>query len=94
MGILISDNMEMKTLATIKGILFDLDGVLYVGSNAIEGAVEAVEKIRLNGMHCRFVTNTSTLSLSSLQQKINDMGFSISTDEIISAFQATLLYLK
>jgi ribonucleotide monophosphatase NagD (HAD superfamily) len=28
----------MKTLATIKAMLFDLDGVLYVGSNAIEGA--------------------------------------------------------
>jgi HAD superfamily hydrolase (TIGR01458 family) len=84
----------MKTLATIKGILFDLDGVLYVGSNAIEGAAVAVEKIRVSGMPCRFVTNTSTLSLASLQQKINAMGFSISADEIISAPQATLLYLK
>lgn len=84
----------MKTLATIKGILFDLDGVLYVGSNAIEGAAVAVEKIRASGMPCRFVTNTSTLSLASLQQKINAMGFSISADEIISAPQATLRYLK
>jgi HAD superfamily hydrolase (TIGR01458 family) len=84
----------MNTLATIKGIMFDLDGVLYVGSNAIEGAVEAIEKIRLSGLPCRFVTNTSTLSLASLQQKINAMGFSISADEIISAPQATLLYLK
>jgi HAD superfamily hydrolase (TIGR01458 family) len=84
----------MKTLATIKGILFDLDGVLYVGSNAIEGAVEAVQKIRAGGMPCRFVTNTSTLSLSSLQHKINALGFSISADEIISAPQATILYLN
>jgi HAD superfamily hydrolase (TIGR01458 family) len=92
--ILISGKIKMKTLATIKGILFDLDGVLYVGPNAIEGAVEAVEKIRMRGIPCRFVTNTSTLSLSSLQQKINAMGFSISTDVILSAPQATLLYLK
>jgi HAD superfamily hydrolase (TIGR01458 family) len=92
--ILISGKIKMKTLATIKGILFDLDGVLYVGQNAIEGAVEAVEKIRMRGIPCRFVTNTSTLSLSSLQQKINAMGFSISTDVILSAPQATLLYLK
>lgn len=84
----------MKTLATIKGILFDLDGVLYVGSNAIEGAVEAVQKIRAGGMPCRFVTNTSTLSLASLQHKINALGFSISADEIISAPQATILYLN
>ncbi len=84
----------MKTLSNIKGILFDLDGVLYVGSTAIEGAVEAVQKIRASGLACRFVTNTSTLSLASLQQKINAMGFSIAADEIISAPQAALLYLK
>lgn len=84
----------MKTLSNIKGILFDLDGVLYIGSSAIEGAVEAVQKIRASGLKCRFVTNTSTLSLSSLQQKINAMGFSVATEEIISAPQAALLYLK
>ncbi len=82
------------SLSAIKGILFDLDGVLYVGSNAIEGAIEAVEKIRACGIQCRFVTNTSTSSLTSLQQKINFMGFSILTTEIISAPQAALLYLR
>lgn len=83
----------MNNLSAIKGVLFDLDGVLYVGSSAIEGAVEAVKKVRASGMPCRFVTNTSTLSLASLQQKINALGFSIPADEIISAPQATLLYL-
>lgn len=84
----------MNTLSNINGVLFDLDGVLYVGSSAIKGAVEAVGRIRVSGMPCRFVTNTSTLSLASLQQKINAFGFSIPANEIISAPQATLLYLK
>ncbi|MDP3744121.1 MAG: TIGR01458 family HAD-type hydrolase [Methylotenera sp.] len=84
----------MNTLSSIKGILFDLDGVLYVGSHAIEGAVEAVGKIQASGIPCRFVTNTSTLSLVSLQQKINALGFIIHIDEIISAPQATLLYIQ
>jgi len=77
----------------IKGILFDLDGVLYVGSQVIEGAIETVAHIRASGIPCRFVTNTSTLSLDSLQHKINALGFSISKQEIISAPQAALLYL-
>jgi len=67
--------------------------VLYTGSNAIEGAVEAIEKLRASYI-CRFVTNTSTLSLASLQKKINALGFAIPTNEIISAPQATLLYLQ
>jgi HAD superfamily hydrolase (TIGR01458 family) len=77
----------------IKGILFDLDGVLYVGSQVIEGAIETVAHIRASGIPCRFVTNTSTLSRDSLQHKINSLGFSIANQEIISAPQAALLYL-
>lgn len=84
----------MSTLSSIKGILFDLDGVLYIGSHAVEGAIEAVAKIQASGIQCRFVTNTSTLSLTSLQQKINALGFSIPANEIISAPQATYLYLR
>jgi HAD superfamily hydrolase (TIGR01458 family) len=84
----------MNTLSTIKGILFDLDGVLYVGSKPIPDAVEAVAKIRASGLKCRFITNTSTLSLANLQRKINALGFSIPSNEIISAPQAALLYLR
>lgn len=84
----------MNTLSSIKGILFDLDGVLYIGSHAVEGAIEAVSKVQASGIQCRFVTNTSTLSLKSLQQKINALGFSIPINQIISAPQATYLYLK
>ena len=84
----------MNTLSSLKGILFDLDGVLYVGSKPIEGALEAVARIRASGIPCRFVTNTSTLSLVSLQNKINALGFSIPANEIISAPQATLFYLQ
>jgi HAD superfamily hydrolase (TIGR01458 family) len=84
----------MNTLSSTKGILFDLDGVLYVSSTAIDGAIEAVAKIRASGMPCRFVTNTSTLSLASLHKKITQLGFSIAENEIISAPQAALLHLQ
>lgn len=84
----------MNTLSGIKGILFDLDGVLYTGSRAIEGAPETVERIRNAGFTCRFITNTSTLSLASLRQKLNGLGFAVATEEIVSAPQATRLYLK
>lgn len=84
----------MTALSSLKGILFDLDGVLFVGSKPIKGAIEAVAIIRASGIPCRFVTNTSTLSLVSLQNKINALGFSIPANEIISAPQATLFYLQ
>ena len=84
----------MNNSLSIKGILFDLDGVLYTGTSPIEGAVDTIKAIRTSGMPCRFVTNTSTLSLATLHKKINALGFDIPANELISAPQATLLYLR
>jgi len=75
----------MNTLSSTKGILFNLDGVLYASLNAIEGGIEAIGKIRGSGIQCHFVTNTSTLSLTSLHNKIQQLGFLIPENEIISA---------
>lgn len=79
---------------SIKGVLFDLDGVLYVGNTPIEGAIEAVKALRASGLTCRFATNTSTLSLVSLQKKINAMGFDVAAHEIVSAPQAVIQFLR
>jgi HAD superfamily hydrolase (TIGR01458 family) len=84
----------MVHLSFIRGILFDLDGVLYVGSTAIEGAIEAINKIRQRGYRCRFITNTSTLSAASLHEKLTGLGFDIAEREIISAPKAALIYLQ
>jgi HAD superfamily hydrolase (TIGR01458 family) len=84
----------MVHLSFIRGILFDLDGVLYVGSTAIEGAIEAINKIRQRGYRCRFITNTSTLSAASLHKKLTGLGFDIAEHEIISATKAALIYLQ
>lgn len=83
----------MINFPSIKGILFDLDGVLYVGNTPVAGAIEAIDKIRSSALICRFITNTSTLSLQSLQKKINALGFDIPQAEIISAPQAALNFL-
>lgn len=84
----------MLNFNAIKAVLFDLDGVLYIGKQLIPGALAAVARIRKAGISVRFVTNTSTLSLASLQQKLNDLGFNTVPEEIISAPQATIQYLK
>ncbi len=84
----------MKNLPHIKAVLFDLDGVLYIGQQPIAGAIEAVANIRKAGIAVRFVTNTSTLSLASLQEKLNHLGFNVVPEEIMSAPQATIQYLK
>jgi HAD superfamily hydrolase (TIGR01458 family) len=84
----------MVDFSKIKGILLDLDGVLYIGNTPIDGAIQSIHAIRESGLICRFVTNTSTLSLTSLQAKLNNLGFDVSSSEIISAPQAALNFLR
>jgi HAD superfamily hydrolase (TIGR01458 family) len=84
----------MNAFSTLKGMLFDLDGVLYTGSQPIEGAIETIRRIRSSHLRCRFVTNTSTLSQASLGRKLQSLGFDIPASEIISAPQAALHYLQ
>jgi ribonucleotide monophosphatase NagD (HAD superfamily) len=47
----------MTDLSLLSGILFDLDGVLYVGSRLIDGAIETVTEIKQRGYRCRFISN-------------------------------------
>ncbi len=76
------------------GILFDLDGVLYVDVQPVPGAAEVVRAVRERGIACRFLTNTSTLALESLHQKLRGLGLPVDEHEILSAPQAALRYLR
>lgn len=78
----------------IRGVLFDLDGVLYVDSIPIPGAAAAIARTRASGKICRFVTNTSTQSLASLGHKLETLGFAVEPGEILSAPQAARRYLR
>jgi len=79
---------------TIKGILFDLDGVLYVGDQAIEGAIETLNWVKDQGLECRFITNTTTKSVDEVAEKLQRLGFEIPEDSIFSAITATRDYLR
>ncbi len=80
--------------ADIKGILFDLDGVLYVGDQAIEGARETLAWLKSRSIPFRFITNTSTKTAAAVADKLRGMGFDISADEIFSAVTATREFLS
>ena len=50
----------------IKGLLVDLDGVIYVDEQLIAGANEALNQIRELGIPIKFITNTTTRATSWL----------------------------
>ena len=86
--------MDEFTFGNIDGLLFDLDGVLYVGDELIDGAVETIEYLKGKNIPCRFLTNTTTRSLDALFQKTNRLGFPIDKEEIFTPPKIAARYLR
>ncbi len=81
-------------MKSIKGVLFDLDGVFYVGGKLIPGGNETLAWLRAKGIGYRFVTNNTTLSRSALVAKLQQLGLDISENELLSANYAGVLQLQ
>jgi HAD superfamily hydrolase (TIGR01458 family) len=86
--------MVHDKLNNTKGLLLDLDGVLYVEDKPIEGAIEAVKELRERGVPMRFCTNTTVRSVRSLVEKLHRIGLPIEGDEVFSAVRAATAYLR
>lgn len=86
--------MSEPRLSGIHGLLFDLDGTLYLGDEPIAGASEAVAYARTRGIACRFVTNTSTKSAKTILEKMHRLGFDADAMEIFTPSTACVSFLR
>jgi len=78
----------------IKAVFFDLSGVLYVGTSAIDGAVRAIDQIQASSLQARFVTNTSRLTRETLLHGLLDQGFDIRSNQLFTAPSAALSWAQ
>lgn len=81
-------------MKSITGVLFDLDGVFYVGNQLISGGNETLAWLRKQGIKYQFITNNTTLSRSALTEKLKGLGLNIQEDELLSANYAGVLQLE
>lgn len=77
----------------IRGALFDLSGVLYVGNQPLPGATSALEKLRAESIPTRFITNVSRTPSRMILERLNRMGFRISSQDLFTAPIAARNYL-
>jgi len=71
-------------LADIRGLLVDLDGVLYIDEEPVAGAHEALARLREVGVALRFVTNTTSRSRAQTLAKLERLGFDIDSGELVT----------
>jgi ribonucleotide monophosphatase NagD (HAD superfamily) len=74
----------VERLDGIETVLLDLDGTLYVGSRVVEGAPEAVRRLRERGLAVRFCTNTDSVTPGELVERLAGRGFEVGEDELVT----------
>ena len=77
--------------------VFDLDGVLYRGSEAVEGAAETIARLRQRTepypARLYFLTNNSTQTRADYVEKLTRLGMSCTEAEVVTSSSATATYI-
>lgn len=73
---------------SIKGLLLDLDGTLYIGEEAVPGAVEAVGLLRASGFPLRYLTNTTRMPRRAVAARLRALGFDAGESEVFTSARA------
>ncbi len=77
--------LEAGLMKTYKLYAFDLDGVLFRGSDPISGAIEAIQALRETRAHIRFLTNNSSYTRVQHAEKLSSLGFQADAAEVVSS---------
>jgi len=78
----------------IRGFLIDLDGVLYVGNRAVDGAQDAIGFLMENGYPFRCLSNTTRKCRHSVASHLSKLGFDIPENHIFTPTLAAIAYMK
>jgi len=86
--------LETRPVGRVRGVLFDMDGVVYNGNRLIPGSGEAVEFLRERGISYLFVTNTSSKCRAALSEKLAGFGIRASESEVLTPGAAAAEWLR
>ncbi len=66
----------------VKGVLLDLDGVVYVGAAALPGSLEAIERLRKAEIPIKFITNTTRRPRRRIVEDLQRIGLSVAPEDV------------
>jgi HAD superfamily hydrolase (TIGR01450 family) len=74
--------------------ILDLDGVVWLGSEPIPGAVDAVRRLRAAGERVLFLTNNSSALIGDYVAKLVGLGIPAEADDLLTSAQAAARLLE
>jgi HAD superfamily hydrolase (TIGR01450 family) len=89
----LADDAARQPRRDYDGLIVDLDGVVWLGGEAIEGAVEAVAALRARGTRLLFLTNDPSSSRDEQVARLATIGIAAGTDDVMTSAAATARFL-
>jgi HAD superfamily hydrolase (TIGR01450 family) len=68
--------------------ILDLDGVVWLAEDPLEGSAEAVDRLRAAGHRVIFITNNSSPQVSDITDKLVGAGIQADRDDVVTSAQA------
>ena len=84
----------ISRMQNVRGVIFDIDGVLTFQGKTYAGAVESIEALRSRGMALRFLTNSTLKSRRSCAARLRAGGFELADEEALTASYLSAAYLR
>jgi HAD superfamily hydrolase (TIGR01450 family) len=76
-----------------RGVVFDLDGVVYLGEEVVEAAPATLDQVRALGVAVAFVTNNSYRPPDLVAEKLQRLGVKAAPGEVLTSSQALVRLL-
>jgi glycerol-1-phosphatase len=74
--------------------LFDLDGVIYLGADAVSGAAVALAELQRRGVRVMYVTNNAARPVQVVVDHLNHLGFATDADGVLTSAQVAAVALR
>ena len=75
------------------GLIVDLDGVVWLGGHPIDGAAEAIAKLRARGTRVLFLTNDPQSSRDDLAARLSALDIPATAADVLTSAAATARFL-
>jgi len=89
-----SQTAEKKLCEEFNAVYFDLDGVLYRGLDAVDGAADAVRGLSLYGCGVAYVTNNASRTPEEVASHLMELGIPAKACEVVTSAQVAVEILQ
>ncbi|MCA9027769.1 MAG: hypothetical protein KDA86_21345 [Planctomycetaceae bacterium] len=84
---------ELAGLRTVRGVLFDMDGVVYVGARPLPGVQDAIDYLTATGRVFLFVTNNASKTPEQFAERLAELDIHVRPDQVLGNAEATACWL-